>query len=99
MIIGNYSIDIATTQKLPMMAVLVTNLAAKVLNIRGASHICKNTSSGSFFLPSDSFLLAPGSWLLTPISSLAAKLRCSQHKPPVEPNFWVWENDMLVMTY
>jgi hypothetical protein len=29
--------------------------------IRGASHICKNTSSGSFLLPSSSFLLAPDS--------------------------------------
>ena len=38
----------------------------------GASHICKNTSSGSFLLPSSSFLLAPDSWLLTPIFSLAA---------------------------
>jgi mannitol 2-dehydrogenase len=36
---------------------------------RGASHICKNTSSGSFLLPSSSFLLAPDSWLLTPIFS------------------------------
>jgi hypothetical protein len=27
----------------------------------GASHICKNTSSGSFLLPSSSFLLAPDS--------------------------------------
>jgi hypothetical protein len=27
----------------------------------GASHICKNTYSGSFLLPSSSFLLAPGS--------------------------------------
>jgi hypothetical protein len=33
MIIGNYSIDIAMTQRLPMMAVSVTNLAAKVLNL------------------------------------------------------------------
>lgn len=31
--IGNYSIDIATTQRLSMMAVSVTNLAAKVLNL------------------------------------------------------------------
>lgn len=33
MIIGNYSIDIATTQRPPMMVVSVTNLAAKVLNL------------------------------------------------------------------
>jgi hypothetical protein len=29
--------------------------------IWGASHICKNTSSSSFLLPSSSFLLAPDS--------------------------------------
>ncbi|MEG4520799.1 MULTISPECIES: hypothetical protein [unclassified Microcoleus] len=33
----------------------------KHLNNWGASHICKNTSSDSFLLPSDSFLLAPDS--------------------------------------
>jgi len=38
-------------------------------DVEGASHICKNTSSGSFLLPSSSFLLAPDSWLLTPIFS------------------------------
>jgi hypothetical protein len=49
--------------KNPRTSVLTTCL------ITGASHICKNTSSGSFLLPSSSFLLAPDSWLLTPISS------------------------------
>jgi hypothetical protein len=33
MIIGNYSIGTATTQRLLMMAVSVTNLAVKVLNL------------------------------------------------------------------
>ncbi len=47
-------------------------------DVTGASHICKNTSSGSFLLPSSSFLLAPDSWLLPPIFSLAAKVRCSR---------------------
>jgi len=31
------------------------------LIVTGGSHICKNTSSGSFLLPSSSFLLAPDS--------------------------------------
>ena len=33
--------------------------------------------------------------------SLGNKSSCksAKPKPPVEPNFWVWENDMLVMTY
>ncbi|WP_242715987.1 hypothetical protein [Microcoleus vaginatus] len=44
----------------------------------GASHICKNTYSGFFLLPSSSFLLTPDSWLLAPILGLAAKVRCSR---------------------
>ena len=39
---------------------------------KAASHICKNTSSGSFLLPPSSFLLPPASCLTTPISSLLA---------------------------
>ena len=33
--------------------------------------------------------------------SLGNKSSCNsaKPKPPVEPNFWVWDNDMLVMTY
>ncbi len=33
--------------------------------------------------------------------SLGNKSSCksAKPKPPVEPNSWVWENDMLVMTY
>jgi hypothetical protein len=38
------------------------SIVGKIYKVRtGASHICKNTSSGSFLLPSSSFLLTPDS--------------------------------------
>ena len=61
--------------------------AARRFAQRGASHICKNTSSGSFLLPSSSFLLAPDSWLLTPIfSGGLLSLRCSRSRDRQQSN-------------
>ena len=74
----NNQVNNSRSRKIP--AALLAGLGVLVLGagagMRGASHICKNTSSGSFLLapsfwllPSGSFLLAPGSWLLAPNSN------------------------------
>jgi len=70
----------------------MNKLFSEVTN--GASHICKNTSSGSFLLTLSFCLLPPASCLKTPISSWAAKVRYSRYKthltwPIAIPKSWI----------